>query len=119
MFDVNKERDDEGNCLVHRAVQGGKSKFIIALFCYTHTGLSCLPHLFYLVKSCNADITLFNEEGLTPACLAAKRGDEKMEELLICVFGAGVNSTDVTSSKWSLLHFAARYNHPALIRCIL
>lgn len=56
-----------------------------------------------------------NELKMTPACIAAKNGDEKMTELLICVFGAGVDSTDQLL-KWTLLHYASCHNHPQLIR---
>ena len=52
---------------------------------------------------------------MTPACVAAKIGDEKITELLVCVFGASVNETDALLH-WSLLHYAARYGHPQLIR---
>ncbi len=73
--------------------------------------------MFYLVRYYNADITLPNDHGLTPVHITAMIGDEKMTEVLICVFGAGVNSTD-TAKKWTPLHFAARYNCPQLIKYV-
>ena len=81
-------------------------------------GLPCLAHLFYIVNQHRADVTLPNDQGLTPVCLATQIGDEKLTELFICVFGAGVNSTDI-NEKWTPLHFAARYNHPNLIRLLI
>ena len=84
------------------------------IICFLSLGLPCLAHVFYLVNYYSADITLPNDSGLTPVHIAAKIGDEKMTEVLICVFGAGVNSTDMTN-KWTPLHFAARYNCPKLI----
>ena len=52
---------------------------------------------------------------MTPACLSAKLGDEKITDLLICVFNVSVYSTDLLLG-WSLLHYAARYGHSELIR---
>lgn len=74
-----------------------------------------MPHLFYLVNTCRGDITVTNELGLTPLCLAAKIGNEKIVELLICVFGAGVNNTDGLLG-WTSLHYASHHNHPQLLR---
>lgn len=65
---------------------------------------------------CGGDIkNTCNDLKMTPACVAAKIGDEKITELLVCVFGASVNETDALLH-WSLLHYAARYGHPQLIR---
>ena len=73
--------------------------------------------MFYLVRYYNADVSLPNDQGLAPVHITAMIGDEKMTEVLICVFGAGVNGTD-TSKKWTPLHFAARYNCPQLIEYV-
>ena len=79
-------------------------------------GLPCLPQLFYLIECCRGDISnVINELKMTPACLSAKLGDEKITELLICVFGVSVKSTD-RLLQWSLLHYAATYGHSELIR---
>lgn len=65
---------------------------------------------------CGGDIkNTCNDLKMTPACVSTKIGDEKITELLVCVFGASVNETDALLH-WSLLHYAARYGHPQLIR---
>lgn len=69
------------------------------------------------MEFCRADITQPNEQGLTPVHIAAMIGDEKLLEVLICVFGMGVNSCDIVK-KWTPLHFAARYNRPKLIELV-
>lgn len=115
-FDVNKEKDDEGNTLVHVAVQGGTQHLTISLSLHLFfLGLSCLPQLFYLVNTRQGDIKITNGLGLTPLCLAAKIGNEKIVELLICVFGAGANSTDGLLG-WTSLHYASYHDHPQLLR---
>ena len=51
-------------------------------------GLSQLPLLFVLVEIFKADVSLKNRNGLTPLCLAAKQGEEKIAEVscLNCCF---------------------------------
>ena len=45
------------------------------------TGLPQLPLLYALVSTFKADVSLRNGEGLTPLCLAAKLGEEKLAEV--------------------------------------
>ena len=122
-FDVNSERDERGNLLVHVA---------------TMQGLASLPVLFVL-KSKNADINAKNKEGRTPLSIAAQMGEEKLvnvraphhppgeeggitclscdvpgPQVLTCVFGADMGLCD--ELHWTPLHYAAANNHPSTIQ---
>ena len=44
-------------------------------------GLACLPIVFMLIKKFKANPLLANEQGLTPLCLAAELGEEKLAEV--------------------------------------
>eukprot|EP00731_Ephydatia_muelleri_P012731 Em0007g41a len=100
-FDVNNERDERGNLLVHVAAS---------------QGLAALP-VFFVLKSKNADINARNKEGRTPLSIAAQMGEEKLVNVLICVFGADMGYYD--DLQWTPLHYAATTNHPSTIHILL
>jgi len=99
-FDVNKERNAEGDLLVHVAVKGG---------------LPSLPLLFVLVNYFKASVSKRDANGLTPLCLAAKLGEEKIAEVLVCVLGADINCPE-EKNLWTPLHLAVRHNQPQVVR---
>ena len=94
---MNRERDGDGDYLVHLAVRGGEPSPLhdgrekmntiltsLSLFLSlppSPTGLPQLPLLYALVSTFRADVSLRNGEGLTPLCLAAKLGEEKLAEV--------------------------------------
>lgn len=100
-FDVNNERDERGNLLVHVV---------------TSQGLTALP-AFFVLKSYNADFNARNKEGRTPLSIAAQMGDEKLVNVLICVFGGDMSQCD--DLQWTPLHYAAVTNHPSTIHFLL
>lgn len=65
-FDVNSEKNSNGDLLVHVAVR---------------QGLVSLPLMFVLVHMYKANIDARNTKGHTPLCLAAQLGDENMIEV--------------------------------------
>lgn len=58
---------------------------ILGLIFSQSKGLSQLPLLFVLVNIFKADVSLKNKAGLTPLCLAAKLGEEKIAEVSMAV----------------------------------
>ena len=79
------------------------------------SGLPSLPLLCVLVNTFKADVNLRDGNGLTPLCLTAKLGHQKLAEVLVCVFGADINAAD-TADGWSPLHYAVHYNQPKVVR---
>ena len=61
----------------------GREREIGYLNLVLHTGLPQLPLLYALVSTFKADVSLKNNEGLTPLSLAAKLGEEKLAEVHI------------------------------------
>eukprot|EP00731_Ephydatia_muelleri_P012756 Em0007g66a len=102
-FDVNSEKSCHGDLLIHVAVR---------------QGLVSLPLMFVLIHTYKANIDARNTKGHTPLCLAAQLGDENMMEVMICVFGADVNASDVELLR-TPLHFAAKHNHPGVVSILL
>ena len=97
---MNRERNSDGDSLVHMAVRGGQSacferedttmsyhlppsSLSLSLSLTLPPGLSQLPLLYALVSTFKADISLQNSEGLTALCLAAKLGKEKLAEVCL------------------------------------
>ncbi|XP_065919953.1 CARD- and ANK-domain containing inflammasome adapter protein-like [Dysidea avara] len=101
-FNVNNDQNGSGDLLVHIATSGG---------------LPCLPLLFFLVVTMDANINIHNNEGITPLCLACRCGYEKVAEAMICVLGAGINVTD--HCKRTPLHYAAKYGHANVATMLL
>lgn len=102
-FDVNSEKNTRGDLLIHVAVR---------------QGLVSLPLMFVLVHTYKANIDARNTNGLTPLCLAAQLGDENMIEVMVCVFGADVNTCDV-EHLMTPLHFAVKHNHAGVVSILL
>ncbi|XP_065187082.1 uncharacterized protein LOC135817769 [Sycon ciliatum] len=94
-FEVDAEKDDDGNCVVHLVTSCGISQVGTLL---------CLQRLF------KADFDLYNEDGMTPLCIAAHDGCLPLCELLMCVLGASPNKPNNLTG-WTPLHFAASQCH--------
>ncbi|XP_071943055.1 uncharacterized protein [Antedon mediterranea] len=102
-FDVNNEKDARGELLIHYITRGG---------------LPQIGLLICIVNLLGANVESVNSKGLTPLCLAAKLGLEVVMEILICVLGANPNAYNPIT-KWTPLHYAAKYNHIDIISCLL
>jgi ankyrin repeat protein len=102
-FNVNTERDDSGDLLIHIAVQGG---------------LPSLPLLLTLLNHFGADVNGRDRNGMTPLSLACRLGHSRVAEVLVCVGGADVKLQDPTRRQ-TALHCASLYGHPDIIRMLL
>ena len=84
-FDVNRERTEEGDLLVHLAVQGGEST---EPACEAHSltappppGLASLPLLLSLLNHFKADVNAKDGNGMTPLSLACRLGHLRVAEV--------------------------------------
>ncbi|KAK3082822.1 hypothetical protein FSP39_006354 [Pinctada imbricata] len=102
-FNVNTECDSSGNFLIHTAVAGG---------------ICQLPLIMSLVRLQNADIELCNSSGMTPLMIAAMEGSTILCEVLMCIFGADPNKSNVHTGKYAL-HYAVANKHVNIISCLL
>ncbi|XP_071792106.1 uncharacterized protein [Asterias amurensis] len=101
-FDVNNNKDRNGDLLVHIAVQ---------------QGMSHLAVIMNLVLVHEADVEAVDHNGLTPLCIAAKLGYEILTEVLVCVLGADPNAYSIWNH-WTPLHYAAKANYVSIIECL-
>ncbi|XP_061165516.1 ankyrin-3-like isoform X2 [Saccostrea echinata] len=102
-FNVNTECDETGNFLIHLV---------------TETGLCQLPLIYSLRHIQYADIELCNSEGLTPLMIAAVEGANILCDVLICVFGADPNKSNVHNGR-TALHYATQYNHVSVVGTLI
>lgn len=102
-FNVNTECDETGNFLIHLATQ---------------TGLCQLPLIYSLRHIQHADIELCNSDGLTPLMIAAVEGSNILCDVLICVFGADPNKSNVHNGR-TALHYATQYNHVNIVTTLI
>ncbi|XP_063958150.1 uncharacterized protein LOC129262178 isoform X2 [Lytechinus pictus] len=102
-FDVNHDKDQRGNLLLHAAVKGG---------------LPQLSLILNLVQVHGANVEATNRKGMTPLCLAAQIGLEVIVEILICVIGANPDTRNNVNG-WTALHYAAQKNHVNVIDCLV
>lgn len=103
MFDVNTERNEDGDLLIHVAIKGGLLK---------------LPLLFALLNYYKADLKLRDGAGTTPLALAIKAGKETLVEVLICVLGVDINEGSGSISS-TPLHVAVSNSRPRIVSMLL
>ena len=86
-----------------------KTELCFSLSLSLSTGLPQLPLLYALVSTFKADVSLRNGEGLTPLCLAAKLGEEKLAEVGYVVYILEKEDSLVLRS-----HTYSNYNHVSI-----
>ncbi|XP_070570829.1 ankyrin-3-like isoform X4 [Ptychodera flava] len=102
-FDINKERNNDGDTLFHSAVR---------------VGLSQLGLILSLVHIQCADIEEYTRYGMTPLCIAAEYGYSVIAEVLICCLGADPNNAN-PRNRWTPLHYAATENKLDVVNVLI
>ncbi|XP_030829986.1 serine/threonine-protein phosphatase 6 regulatory ankyrin repeat subunit B isoform X3 [Strongylocentrotus purpuratus] len=102
-FDINHDKDQKGNLLLHAAVKGG---------------LPQLSLILNLVQFHGANVEATNRKGMTPLILASQLGLDVIVEILICVIGADPDTKNNVNG-WTALHYAAQKNHVHVIDCLV
>jgi ankyrin repeat protein len=102
-FNVDSERDENGDLLIHTAVHGG---------------IPSLPLLLSLLNHFKADVNARDGSGATPLALACRLGHSRVAEVLVCVGGADMGSRE-SDRGTTALHSAALGGHPDVVRMLL